>query len=710
MRVTQRKTPRRASLAVFGKGVAAVAVVAAATLAMTSPSMASPKTPKQTGATLEICKAGWNVSGTFNFTIDHGAPIAIANKTCLDVSVSPGSHFVKELYDPTGRSVLSNITVTPPSAQKGMSIPGHSTTVNVNAGVVVTIKFFNAQAYNYLKVCKVAGDPSLLGNPYSFTETAGGSVIGPFSVRAGPTSPLNCGGLTQYPVGTRVTIKELPAVNTMVSNIQVVGSYKTYSNLAARTVTAVVGPIGHGVTQVIYTNVPNTPPVPGAIEVCKVAGDGYVSGSFTFTITNSSGFSYTQSVPVGQCTGEISVPAGEVTVTETQVSPYYLSGVWSLPNGALESYNLANGTATFTVAANATTTAFFQDSTATGLVKVCKTLAPNAGALVGQTFNFDVNSAYGTQSVNVTAAPLGQTACAIDFTPLPIGTAVSITETGMNGASLASQNVQVTGISVSPSWLNAGSSGDTANLTVGNNVTSATFTDEALSWVEVCKDAADLSTLGQTFTYSVNNGPTFTVQANHCSQALQVPAGTATVYEYPYANFSLVSVSTVSPTDPTGSRLLSSPTANPALVSVPWGGVGNETVVTFTNQVNTGVFKICTSQTSTDANLQGQAFTYKYTMPVFPFVGYVTLTVPASGSTCSGLIGPIPVVDFNDNPVVVTVTALSPGDPSIQMANITYQGNGLASIPAMPAGFPVSMSFDVGQGVNIVTFINGRTP
>lgn len=718
MRVTQPKTPWRANtLAVFGKGVAAVAVAAAATLAMTTTSsLASGNVPKQTGATIEICKAGWNISGTYKFTIDNGTPISIGAQNCLDVSVSPGTHVVKELYDTTGKTELQNIVVTPPSALVHMSLSGHTAAVKVASGKIVTLKYWNAQAYNYLKVCKVAGDPSLMGNPYSFTETAGGSVIGPFSVRAGPTSPLNCGGLTKYPVGTKVTIKELPAVNTMVSNIQVVGSYKTYSNLSTRTVVAVVGPVGHGVTEVIYTNVANTPPVGGFIEVCKVAGDSYVSGSFTFTITNASGFKYTQSVPVGQCTGDISVPAGEVTVTEAPNAPYYLSGVWAVPSGALESYNLANGTATFTVASNATTTAFFQDSTATGLVKVCKTLAPNAGALVGQTFNFMVSSAFGTQYVNVTAAPVGQTACAIDYTPLPIGAMVSITETGMNGMSLADANVQVTGISVIPSWLNAGSSGATANINVGNNITAVTFTDQALSWIEVCKVGADLSTQGQVFTFSINGGAPFGMTAGtaanpYCSEPFQVPAGTATVYELPLSNFALVGVSTVSPTDPTGSRLLSGPTANPALVSVPWGGQANETIVTFTNRVVTGSFKICTTQTSPDANLFGQTFTYiySYTVNGVTTSGNASLTVGGPNSCI--MVGPIPVVNHGGSAVSVSVTAT--GGPTLpagtNVANITYAGLGTPTIPPMPANFPVTMSFTVGQGANIVTFINGRT-
>ena len=97
------------------------------------------------------------------------------------------------------------------------------------------------------------------------------------------------------------------------------------------------------------------------------------------------------------------------------------------------------------------------------------------------------------------------------------------------------------------------------------------------------------------------------------SQAFQVPAGTATVQEYnTNPDFYLANVSTVGVTDPTGSRLLSGSTTNPATVSVPFGGVNNETVVTFTNDTNQAQFKVCTAQTSPDAALVGDAFPYTW--------------------------------------------------------------------------------------------------
>ena len=56
----------------------------------------------------------------------------------------------------------------------------------------------------------------------------------------------------------------------------------------------------------------------GVVEVCKqiVAGSG-LTGTFQFTVTGGNGFSSTVSVPVGDCSSPITVPAGLVMVRET---------------------------------------------------------------------------------------------------------------------------------------------------------------------------------------------------------------------------------------------------------------------------------------------------------------------------------------------------------------------------------------------------------
>ena len=57
---------------------------------------------------------------------------------------------------------------------------------------------------------------------------------------------------------------------------------------------------------------------PGVVEVCKVLAPGSnLTGNWQFTITGANAFSQTVTVPSGDCSSAITVPAGRVKVTET---------------------------------------------------------------------------------------------------------------------------------------------------------------------------------------------------------------------------------------------------------------------------------------------------------------------------------------------------------------------------------------------------------
>ncbi len=358
------------------------------------------------------------------------------------------------------------------------------------------------------------------------------------------------------------------------------------------------------------------------------------------------------------------------------------------------------------MSAGNTTTGFYTNDTQMGYVKVCKTLTAQSGALVGTNFNFNVSDAAGTQVVTVTAPPVGQTYCSPDYSALPLGSVATVTEQSV-------ANVAVVGTSVTPSTADAGSTIGTARVTVGNGINSALFTNAALGWVEVCKQG-DASVGTSSFNFSVNGGAQFPVQSGQCSQAFQVPAGTATVQEFnSNPNFYLANVSTVGVTDPTGSRLLSGWNTNPATVLVPFGGVGNETVVTFTNATNQAQFKVCTAQTSPDAALAGDAFpyTWSYTVNGVTTTGSANLVVPLTGSLCSNVSALIPLVNTGGAPVVVTVTAGAPsGITAVDLANFALAGVGsVLSGPATPTPFPATYTFSVGAGMNVATFTNGAT-
>ena len=75
--------------------------------------------------------------------------------------------------------------------------------------------------------------------------------------------------------------------------------------------------------------VPAAATTTGKIEVCKTGSGSGVSGDFEFT---ASGLDGTVKVPVGQCSLPITVPAGEVTVTELARDGYQLDSVTRCPS------------------------------------------------------------------------------------------------------------------------------------------------------------------------------------------------------------------------------------------------------------------------------------------------------------------------------------------------------------------------------------------
>jgi len=102
---------------------------------------------------------------------------------------------------------------------------------------------------------------------------------------------------------------------------------------------------------------------------------------------------------------------------------------------------------------------------------------------------------------------------------------------------------------------------------------------------------------------------------------------------------------------------------------------------------------------------------YTYTVNGVTTSGYVTLTQPLTGASCSGLYGPIPVVNADGSAVNVSVTAEATGDPTVNLQGVLYQGNGtVISSPTLPSALPATLVFTNGAGMNVATFTDGRTP
>jgi hypothetical protein len=665
---------------------------------------AQAKTNAAAKGTIEICKSSANgmTGSSFNFSwTDHtgagGSTSVIGGQCSGPLSVAGGTVTVTEAAN-QGTKVQA-ISLSPSGRKVSINLGTGTAVVRAPAGGTETVvTYTNVVPGASLKICKqaAANSTQLIGQPFSFTVNGGPAT----TIDAGPWGSPVCTGLTDYAAGTNVTIVELkPAANVSVASIGVTEPPATnvVTKLATRTVSLT---LGSGVNIVTYTNQVNVTAQMGYLEICKYATDQFVSGYFSFTVTDAAGINYGPfSVLVGQCSGQIELTAGPATITEAPTPTTYLDYVDVFPEQNYISQNDTNRTATVSIvagAANNETLVQFYNDTVLGLVKVCKTLdSANSDALAGDTFTFYYQDATDNGSVNVVANSFENgPACAFinSGQGIPVGSPVSITEG-------AQPNVDVVGVSISPPSADTGSSPAAgAAFTVQPGITAATFTNQAEGTIELCKDAADPQTQGKPFDFSVNDGPSFTVNAGQCSQAITVPAGTATVFEFPSTNYHLVSVTAIGPVG--DNRLLSG--TNPITVSTPFGGVGNETLVTFTNAVNTGEFKIC--KTTNEPQIIGTVsftFDYSYTVDATTTIGAVSMTP----GQCSGLFGPIPVLNSAGDPITVWVTEVAtPGD---YVAAITYAGNGSLTGSDPNDG---TSNFALGYGVNTITYDNEVDP
>ena len=464
----------------------------------------------------------------------------------------------------------------------------------------------------------------------------------------------------------------------------------------------------------------------GYVEVCKYPGDRWVHGSVTVSVTSGS-TTLSQIVPVGQCTGALPVPAGIATVSETAPYPTYLYDVITNPASALVSKDLSTNSAKVKVKASADgsdeTLVKLINRTATGQFKVCKTLSSNSGDVItsgNNTFYFDASFRladssdwYSLGQIRVIVPTLEQAACVLFWKPLPLGTEVRVTEEKATA-------ITITGVSVMPQSQDLGSSGDTADFTIGpkqDGITTASFTNMADGTLEICKTLPHYE--GLPFQFSVNGGSPITVKAGACSPPISVPAGTATVEELPKPNFALVGFTATGPDG--NSRLVSG--TNPITINVPFGGVGNETLVTATNRVTTAQLKVCKVLDPGVPVGKSYDFYTEYTVWGKSFRDETTLQptdVGPAGEVCGYLSYPFPVVLPDGSGVDVTVTegpspfGLDQNDnPIVEPTQITYEGNGTASAPSVwqpgdtgAKDGTYGISAELGQGVNVITFTN----
>ncbi len=176
---------------------------------------------------------------------------------------------------------------------------------------------------------------------------------------------------------------------------------------------------------------------PGYVEICKASDPAYpVTGLFTFTATIFTFNSGPVMVPVGDCSGAVQVPSGNVTITETPELGVLVDDVTAIAynslgqqipellNWTLPDLNAIVGVQAGDVSLE--TLAIFTNYTvpSDGQLKVCKIAGPNTPVGAGP-FNF---TATGAPNFSLLAGPADQGGYCELVKTYEVNTPVTITE------------------------------------------------------------------------------------------------------------------------------------------------------------------------------------------------------------------------------------------------------------------------------------------
>lgn len=210
----------------------------------------------------------------------------------------------------------------------------------------------------------------------------------------------------------------------------------------------------------------------GVLEICKRAdnGAGRVTGTYTFTVAGR-----TVRVPVGTCTGPLTVPAGDVRVTEAATDGMRLSACNSWPVTGLRLCDPAQRAAIVHVKAGGvaqetilTITNRMKSNADYGSVKVCK--VAGVGVAVGAPFAFTV----GGRSVTVPAGPAVQGGYCKILNGFDRDKPVTVTEVARSGSRVSALSVQPQARKTTASL-----TGRYATVRLAATITVVTFTNSS---------------------------------------------------------------------------------------------------------------------------------------------------------------------------------------------------------------------------------------
>ena len=585
-----------------------------------------------------------------------GSPCNVFFQVGSSATLGTGTQFSGNIL------ALASITLT-----TGASVSGGSYALN---GAVTMDTNDTTACQGTLQVCKVAGSGVTIGTSFSF------SIAGnPVTVLAGAGPSGTCSTALVVPALPTLITETIPPGSALASVSTLPGAgLLLSSNLAAGTATVAVNPGGQTIATFVNTIPP--PPITGFLQICKIAGSGVALGTnFTFDVAGTPVTVAAGLPSPASCNTAMTLPPGQIPITETLPSGTAMTAVSTLPNaGLLTASNLAAGTATVTVIAGAQTTVTFTDSVAptTGSLQICK--VAGRGIAAGMNFTFRVA---GTRiTVPAGLAPGGS--CSVPL-QLPAGP-VLVTETLPAG-------IQLTGVATTPSNLLVSSdlAAGQATVTIGaGGQTVVTFRNARIpvpttGFLQICKVAGAGVVTGTNFVFMVEGTPV-TVPAGSppegsCSAAFERLAGPVVVTETLLAGTVLAAVTSL----PNGSMIGSNLAAGAAEVVVQNGG---QTIVTFVDAIPsgppvTGFLQICKVAGAGIAVGTNFTFTVAGT-PVTVAAG------PAPGGSCSA-----PLVE-TAGPVIIVETLPS--------------GTTLTDVTTLPGGSVISSNLAAGSAT---VWVNG---
>src|SRR6266545_1917941 len=233
----------------------------------------------------------------------------------------------------------------------------------------------------FVKICKAGATTAVTG---SFQFTVSG-VTGTVTVPVG-----TCSKSIEVAHG-EATVTEVARAGFVLGAVAAKPDGRLVSSNLTTGKATVKVPAGNTTSQttVTFTNKVAPPPT-GTLKVCKVAGPGVALGKeFAFTVGAAK-----TTAKAGACSAPLTLPLGDVTVTELPATGFTLTAIAVTGVGTLVSSDLAKGTAVVKIAVGATSVSFTNKVPGvTGCVRsqgyyknhedaVKKLLAANGGTLL----------------------------------------------------------------------------------------------------------------------------------------------------------------------------------------------------------------------------------------------------------------------------------------------------------------------------------------